>query len=435
MNKRKNDAVFSLLGAATGLANACRFPVACVRFGFCFVLVYAISLFAIGLPLLCAELSYGQGKSGGRGVCAIMRAARVNSALIALYYGGNAIKLASAAGEYALCGGVVSSPYITGLTAVLFVFAFLGAAKFGLASTGRAAVFAYFALFVPLALLGLGQGGISFRWSELCGGGIWCEGVGQVLLALSLSCGVMPSFAAKYGNGFSPFRLALTVVCVNFFGCVLSALAVAPYCGGIFARADAVSVFSCVADGVFKNGLARCVFGCGVFLSLALVAVNGALSLAFPFIRSVGKNRNGVTVAFSVAVAALTPLFLADEWGVAVCCDRVACCVTAVIISVAESLCFCTSGKTPLSLRIVSGCVCLPCCVAVFFLSSCSARFVGFSALSLACGGLYALLPPVTALLPVTMRKFKGGKNERFYQKRKVIRKKFKMGIAQRRYP
>lgn len=434
MNDKKSGGVFSVLGAATGLANACRFPVRCARFGFCFVPVYAIALFVVGLPLLCAEFYYGQNGNGGKAIVGVMRAARVNSALIGLYYGGNAIKLASAAGGYAVCGSAVSLPHIAVLTAILFVFVFLFAQKLGLASTGKAAVLAYFILFVPLALFGAHKGGLDFGVNALSGGAIWSEGVGQVLVSLSLSCGVMPSFAARYGNGSSPFKLALTVVCVNFFGCVLSAVAVAPYCD-VSVDANAITIFSRMVDAAFQSAVCKKLFGCVIFLLLAVVAVNGTVSLVFPVCLALKKMRKSFAVVFAVAVAALTPLFGAKKGQVAECCDVVACCVTAVALSVAESVYFALTDKSRLSLRIASGCVCLPCCSAVLFLSLCSARFTGFPPLAIFCGIAYAAVPPFAVFVVRLSKNIKARKYEKLYQKRKRIYKILKRGIAQRRYP
>lgn len=48
------------VGSAVGLGNIFRFPALAVKYGLIFIIVYALLLFAVGLPLLSAELAVGR---------------------------------------------------------------------------------------------------------------------------------------------------------------------------------------------------------------------------------------------------------------------------------------------------------------------------------------------------------------------------------------
>lgn len=48
------------VGSAVGLGNIFRFPALAVKYGFMFIIAYAILLFAVGIPMLSAELAVGR---------------------------------------------------------------------------------------------------------------------------------------------------------------------------------------------------------------------------------------------------------------------------------------------------------------------------------------------------------------------------------------
>lgn len=60
MFSSKLSFVMTAVGAAVGLGNIFRFPALCLKYGSAYILVYIISLFAIGLPLMFSEIALGR---------------------------------------------------------------------------------------------------------------------------------------------------------------------------------------------------------------------------------------------------------------------------------------------------------------------------------------------------------------------------------------
>lgn len=398
--------MFAALGAATGLGNAFRFPALCAQYGAAFIAVYALSLITVCYPLLCAELALGKAKNfdkNGGGVWRIIFcAAAANSALIAAYYGVIASKLASASAGFI----AYASPNPPDYSAVFAVVAVCAVAclllikgQSALDISGRLSVCLSFALFLPLAGIGLGSARLSFDTRVLLCGGAWADGLGQSLLSLSLAAGVMPTFARSLPENFSPAKTAGKITAVNFCGCVVAAFATLPFTDG-FAQgggvACAFTVFPQVVFAVAKSPLSRRIFGAFAYACLCAVAVHSLCSLAYPLVGALARKFKFFPAIFCVLCAVLAPVFAANNCEILNACDRVACSVSAVIIAFAESLYIAKTahirGVTAVFVRFI----CPVCCAFVVVLSLCSARFIGLSPAAIFCAA-GALTVPLCA--------------------------------------
>ncbi len=383
------------------MGNAFRFPALISQYGGAFIVIYAVALILVGFPLLHAELSCGvvKPKSGGRAYKIIISAATANSALIALYYGGIATKLASASMGYISIGTSDCPAYISffaALAVLAAVCAVLAKGAPAMGITGKLSVCLSLALFLPLAVFGVGNlGNVSFSSAAFASGAAWSEGVGQSLLSLSLAAGVMPAFAQALPKGFSPAKTAGKIILANFLGCVIATLAILPFAsyisiGGV---SVAFTVFPFVICSLSSNAIIKSVLCALTFAALSVVAVHSLCSLAYPLAKILVPRCRFFPVIFGTAAVALTPLFGANGGSVLDCCDRVACCVTAVIIALAEGVYFAKTAHMCGVIGVLTRYVCPFCCIVAALISLCMARFAGFSALDLTLGGVYLAVP------------------------------------------
>lgn len=395
MKGKSSNTLFAVIGLACGLANALRLPTMCAKYGFCFVVIYCICLFAFGLPLFYAELVCGLNKVKIPFLSALMLAAKVNSALIALYYGGNAIKLATASLEWFLFEKVRYLPYIMGVITVLTcVLALLAMVKgwFLSGKTGKVSVCAFLILFVIFAICGgvwLFRNGA--RWGSVANVSAWREGIAQVLLSLSLAGGVTPSLAKKVKGNL--LRVAFLCVLVNACGCLLVAVGLAPYLqvGG------GVNLFIAAVGSL--GGVAKRLVGFLVFAFLSAIAFHGQCALFYPLIDCCKSKFKFAPFAFALLTLILSPLFLAEGGQVISCCDVVCCCVVAPLVALLECLTFCFALNFGKPMRFWLLAVCLPCSVITLFTSACGANFGGYGYAATAVGVCYAVLPPLAFLV------------------------------------
>lgn len=431
--------MFAVIGCASGLGNAFRFPSLCAQYGLAFVVAYAVMLAAVCLPLLCAELYFGRAIHGSKGRKVwgvILRVATLNSAFIAAYYGVICAKLGTACASFALFsdgerGG--NALFAVMLVLLLFaVFLLLRGGNKVLARTGKITVIGSLASFALLAVLGLARGNCLPKadFARLAGGAVWADALGQALLALSLASGVMPAFSRTHGVRVVPASLA--IVGCNLLGCVLSALATAPYIPFI---AETVGVscglklYNSAIFTLFSGKIARSVAGVAVFAVLTLVAIHSLCSLAYPlvakltekFSRAAPNNGNGGKIIgkvlnvkwlapalFCLFSGGLAPLFACRNMQVLTACDQMACSVTAVTVAFAESVYFALSCRPILrSLRHIRGVIafftqffCPSVTGALALFSLCSARFNCFLPLATAIAYISVTAIALTATLP-----------------------------------
>ena len=414
MKRSKGNAVFSVIGAASGLGNAFRFPVLCAQYGLVFVAVYAFMLVAVCFPLLCAELYFGKRVQGGKGEkvwYTILRVATVNSAFIALYYGVICAKLGSTGASFAIyaegerCGSALFAvAFVLMLVAVFFA---LKGGNSVLARTGKISVISSLALFTLLAIVGFarGNGLPALNFSCLAGGAVWADALGQALLALSLASGIMPSFARVHRVKVLPASLAI-IVC-NFIGCVLSVLATAPYIPFISQTVGVscgLELYNRAVLTVFSGKIARALAGAAVFAVLSLVALHSLCSLAYPIVsKFTGKNTKAKYLApacFCLIAGVLAPLFVYGNLQVLTACDRMACSVTAVIIAFAECLFFASQRHIRGAIALFTRFFCPVVTGALVLFSLCSARFDCFSPLATVAAYISVTAVALAAPLP-----------------------------------
>ncbi|MGN0807032.1 MAG: hypothetical protein ACI4MN_01110 [Candidatus Coproplasma sp.] len=407
MVKRKGNGVFAAVGAAMGLGNAFRFPALCAKYGLSFIVAYALCLALVGYPLLCAELNYGRSRNRGRWAGfanLLMRMAAANSAVIALYYGVIACKLSGAIINFALFSNVDTYGYMPLLTALFIfptVFFILKKGSVALNVSGKISVFAGLALFSSLAVKGIAFGITDVNFSSLLCGEAWVEAVGQTLLSLSLAAGVMPTFARTMPVS-SVNSTALKIVVANLIGCIFSALSVCPFCLSVNVEGGIACAFTVYPQVIFyaaTSPVGRRVLGVCVYGVLTAVSIHSLCSLAAPLLSNFNKKSLSALI-FCILSALLAPVLCLNECQALSCCDRVACCVTAVTLAFLECLLFAKGGGGNALMKVLIKFVCPIVCGIAAILSVCSARFSSFNALSLTLGALTALFPICYALLP-----------------------------------
>lgn len=396
--KKGRGGIFAAMGAATGLGNAFRFPALCAEYGAAFIIVYLFALLIVCYPLLCAELALGKGMGNSKKYDSARRiifgAACINSAVIAVYYGVIAVKLASASVAFALYAEPNAPQAALPVFAAVCLILFKGQSALNI--SGKASVCASFALFAPLAAVGLFTCRIQFDAAVLFSGGAWSDALGQALLSLSLAAGVMPSFARTLPENTSPPKAAAKIVAANFCGCLAAAFATLPHVaefpqgGGV---ACAFTVFPLVIRSAVKGEVTRRIFGAFAYAALCAVAVHSLCSLAYPSIARAVKKIKIFPLLFCAVSAAAAPLFALNDCEILNACDRAACCVTAVIIAFAECLYFAKTRHIKGVIALLIKFACTPCCAVAAALSLCSARFSGFSAFALTAAVLTVAAP------------------------------------------
>ena len=417
MKRSRGDAVFAVIGAASGLGNAFRFPTLCAQYGIVFVAVYALMLVAVCLPLLCAELHFGRQICGGRrGKIwrVILRAATLNSAFIAAYYGVICAKLGSMGAAFAIFtgeerGGTVLF-VVTLILTLATAFFILREGNSVLAKTGKITVISSLVMFSVLAVMGLvgGNGIPKVNFSCLAGGAVWADALGQALLALSLASGIMPSFARVHRVKVLP--AALAIIGCNLLGCTLSALATAPYIPFIAQTVgirSGLELYKTAVFALFPGKTARSLAGTAVFAVLTLVAIHSLCSLANPFVSKLVGNIKGAAVkrlgaknlvpaCFCLFSALLAPLFMYSGIQVLTACDRMACSVTAVVIAFAECLFFALSkGILPHSQGHSMGAIAFCTGFVNFFIRFFCPAVTGALALFSLCSARFDCFPPL----------------------------------------
>lgn len=407
MVKRKGNGIFAAVGAAMGLGNAFRFPALCAKYGFSFIVAYVLCLALVGYPLLCAELNYGRAENCGRwaGIAKLlMRMAAANSAVIALYYGVIACKLSGALMNFALFSNVDTYGYMPVLTAFFIfpaVFFILKKGSVALNVSGKISVCTALALFSALAVKGIAFGITAVNFSSLLCGEAWVEAVGQTLLSLSLAAGVMPTFALSMPIS-SVNSTALKIVIANLIGCIFAALSVCPFCFNVNVEGGIACAFTVYPQVIFyaaASPVSRRVLGVCVYGVLTAVSIHSLCSLAAPLLSNFNKKSLSA-LTFCIISALIAPVLCLNECQALSCCDRVACCVTAVTLAFWECILFAKRGYGNYIMKVLIKFVCPIVCGIAAILSICSARFFGFNSLSLTLGASAALFPLCYALLP-----------------------------------
>jgi NSS family neurotransmitter:Na+ symporter len=381
--------IITSLGAVMGLGNALRFPSLSFKYGGAFIIAYAITLLFICMPVLCAELKMGKSSNKNfpqslRGIAVIGEgvgyAACLNSLYIALYYSAIvAFLLQMAINIFPQCigGGNLSyfffdnilpsesneiafSPQILISLALCWVVLYLVlSGAFPLKSSAKFAVTLQVVLFVTLAARGLAysnSGSALYalfvpNFNKLLSADIWAEALSQSLLSLSLAAGVMPAFGKSMPKNLSPVRAAAQILCANFLGCILSAVAMFTSlygCGLQVGMANggllfAFCVYPAAIAKLFNNAALCGIFGTLFYLSLLFTALQSTLSLlsAVTSLRPQGEASNKFALILCTAGFIFSCAFSTKAaYPALVIADGYACLFIAPIIAAAECLLF-----------------------------------------------------------------------------------------------
>lgn len=235
--------IMTAVGAAVGLGNIFRFPALCVKYGVPFILVYIMSLFVLGLPLLFSEIALGRkfGKSApecfknaDKKALPIAFLCSANSFIIVTYYCVLfSFTVLAAVFSYKLFNLSPSSaqnvfaPLISpeSFSPVLVCFlifswaaallCFGGAKRLGKISTASV-IFASSIIFL-LALLSIftSKGAVfsflKLNLSVFALPSFWLDTLGQVFFSLSLSVGVLVTYGACLEKGESIIKCGFLI--------------------------------------------------------------------------------------------------------------------------------------------------------------------------------------------------------------------------------
>ncbi|MDE6586218.1 MAG: hypothetical protein K2K80_06030 [Clostridia bacterium] len=364
--KSKSGFILASIGAAVGLGNALRFPGLCAKYGGgAFLLIYLIALIVLGVPLLNAEIAMGRRFKSGAPRCtagmlnrpnaaAVGWAAGLNSALTAVIYAGLAGWIISTAANITpLClksadmpraeisgyffdcvlksrnDGVIDgiSPVVLCCVVAAWVLMYF-CLKGGAGSLAKAAKFT---VIIPLVILVLMAGrGLMYNNSGEALGALfipdfsclnrpdmWLTALGQVFFSLSVAVGIMPVYGSYLPEGAGIFGCSLAVAAADFLVSVLASVVLFTTlygCGIQSAICDsgiltAFAVYPVAITSLFgSNAVLNGVFGILFYCSLAMMAVQSAVSMLEAFISpfadgDVKKKKKVVKIACLIGVA------------------------------------------------------------------------------------------------------------------------------------
>ncbi len=239
----KTSFIMASVGSAVGLGNIFRFPALAVGYGIIYIIVYAVLLFAAGLPLLLSELALGR-KFGGSAVKSFSSVKPKygfigwlccgNSFIIMTYYCLLfSFVLLAAVFSYRLINTTPQSAavlfpeylypegfpvypllfLIVGWAAVILCFG--SAERLGKISTAGV-IFASLVLGTLALIRGFSQPEqlLSFCRLEpthLLSSRFWCDALGQVFFSLSVMVGVMPAYGSFLDKKESIASSGLTI--------------------------------------------------------------------------------------------------------------------------------------------------------------------------------------------------------------------------------
>ena len=324
--------ILAVTGSAVGLGNIWKFPyVAGENGGGAFVAVYLLCVFAIGLPIMMAEVLIGRRgrrnpvatmtllgeEEAGRaswglvGVLGIVTGFLILSfySVIAGWTGAYIIK--SAIGEFvgagpeavagsfsALTGSALNSGFWHTAFMAVTVFVVARGVERGLE---RAVRFMVPALVVMMLILlgyamntGAFQQGFAFLFrpdfAALTGNGVLVA-MGQAFFTLSLGMGAVMAYGAYLPQQTSIIGTSIAVVCADTGIAILAGLVIFPivFANGLDPNAGPGLIFETLplAFGQLPGGA---IFGALFFLLLAFAALTSGISLMEPAVAWIMEN-------------------------------------------------------------------------------------------------------------------------------------------------
>lgn len=343
--------ILAVAGSAVGLGNIWRFPyIAGENGGGAFVLVYLVSVFVVGLPIMMAEILMG--RRGRRNPVATMELLGDEEAgvgywkwvgvvgvvagfLILSFYsviagwavayvfvsGSGAFVEAGPDGVGAIFSGLTTSPLTVAFWHTLFmlgtVFVVARGVERGLERMVRFMVPALIALLLLLLGYSMTAGnfaeGLRFlfepRFAELSARGL-LEALGQSFFTLSVGMGAIMAYGAYLPDEESIGRTSVAVVIADTVVAVLAALVIFPivFANGLDPASGPGLVFQSLplAFGQMPGGSVISVI---FFLLVTFAAWTSAISLMEPavayFIESRGWSRNQAAIAVGATIWSL----------------------------------------------------------------------------------------------------------------------------------
>jgi SNF family Na+-dependent transporter len=194
--------------------------------------------------------------------------------------------------------------------------------------------------------------------AKLTSGRLWLDALSQMLLSLSLAAGVMPTFAADCAT-LATKKCAAIIAGANFFGCMLSSVALftCMFGCGLFGEVTssfstfqaAFVVYPAAIRQMFKSRLLGNALGFAFYISLFFTAMQSALSLISPLIKSIsfgsGKNLKQSAGRICVCLCLLIlPFACKFRLQLINSCDFLACTIIAPILCAGE--CILLAGQT-----------------------------------------------------------------------------------------
>ena len=402
----KKGFVLASIGAAVGLGNALRFPGLCARYGGgAYMLVYLIALVALGIPLLNAEIALGRKYKGGAPACMerlksgggrLGWSAGVNSVFTAIIYAGlagwiitmvfqivplslNAHSVSEQdAANYFFSEIINARPdfsissisffvLVAIFTAWVLIFVCLKGGAKGISKAAQFTVIIPVILFSAMAIRGLfySNSGVALAklftpdFSCLLNPIMWLSALGQVFFSLSVAVGIMPAYGSYLPEGTNIFSCSLLIAAADFFVSILSSVVLFTTlygCGleAFIGESGIITAFKVYPVAITKlfgaNTSLNAVVGVLFYLSLAMMAVQAAVSMleAFlnPFLEYTGKSRTKLSLSVC-GLGAIFGLFFATDGAVTAVnlSDKFVNFYNVLILAIAECLLIGTSGQ------------------------------------------------------------------------------------------
>ncbi|MFZ5610344.1 MAG: sodium-dependent transporter [Pseudomonadota bacterium] len=354
--------VLAAVGSAVGLGNIWKFPYEAGQGGGgAFVIVYLLFVFAIGVPVMTAELALGRrGRASppkaienvavdegrGRGWSVIGWLGVAGAFLVLSFYSviggwtlryiatsiGGALEGISAGGSSALFGGFLADPL-----GVIFWHALFMAITVGIVGRGiqggleKAVTWLMPALFLLLFALviyalsaGAGARAIDFLFrpdfSKLTPD-IVLQALGQAFFSLSLALGAMLAYGAYVPENVSIPRSALIIASADTAVALLAGLAVFPlvFAYGLEVGSGPGLIFVTlpIAFGQMPGGQ---IVGAAFFFLLAIAAITSSISLLEPVVswleehRGFPRARSAPAAGLAVFVVGLGSALSFNAW-------------------------------------------------------------------------------------------------------------------------
>ena len=312
--RSKRAFIMTASSAAVGLGNIFRFPALAARYGISFIVFYTVALLTVGLPLLYAELCFGQsrgpsdfGSRVAKTLCGINC-----TAVLCCYTVFFALVLKGAA--TALFSGIADCAFLL-FAAVLAVVCFGSAEK--LSKISEIGIIFSVSVMLIISAIGLiknpfSTAGLLYPSGRPFSVDFFAAVFGQVFFSLSLAVGVMTAYGSMLKRGTPLLKSALAVCLADFGISVVSTLVYLCLGGREGTTPDSLAAYPLLFSSFFGERVGR---GVTLFFFLGLAFL--CLGSVIAYIKAIAvhsKNQTKAAVFFASVSAAVGIFLISDRY-------------------------------------------------------------------------------------------------------------------------